>query len=55
MIPCMGGWCPKRQSCANYHSPSHQPPAERLCYKGETDSYIPVKLQPTGAPIEQRP
>lgn len=33
---CMGGWCTKRDHCANYHAatPSQQP-AERLCPPGQ--------------------
>lgn len=32
---CMGGFCRKRDSCANYHAASeHQQPSERLCPPG---------------------
>lgn len=33
---CMGGWCARRDHCANYHAASvDQQPAERLCPPGQ--------------------
>ena len=35
MNSCMGGWCTRRDHCANYHAASAQEiPAERLCPPG---------------------
>ncbi len=32
---CMGGWCTRRDHCANFHAASlEQTPAERLCPPG---------------------
>lgn len=35
LIACMGGWCTKREACANYHAEDRRYPAERLCLNGE--------------------
>ena len=32
---CMGGWCIRRNNCANYRSSDRSEPAERLCLPGE--------------------
>lgn len=34
MIPCMGGWCTKREKCPHFHA-TGQEPAERLCVPGK--------------------
>lgn len=35
LTPCMGGWCTKRQHCANYHAASElRQPEERMCPPG---------------------
>lgn len=41
LIPCMGGWCAARETCAHFHQPAWRQPAERLC--GATDEPVPVK------------
>lgn len=45
--PCMGGWCARRDRCANYHaaSPDSQP-AERLCVPGKDGEGVdyPVRM-----------
>ena len=47
IIPCMGGWCPRREQCAHYHSTAQMYPAERLCPKDseypEPMRVIPIK------------
>lgn len=47
--PCMGGWCARRESCPNYHSP-HQwlKPAERLC--GPVDGILRQPVRPVRIP-----
>ena len=36
---CMGGNCPRRESCSYYHSDSLRPPSERLCEAGTFDAW----------------
>lgn len=44
MIPCMGGWCQHRESCALYHAEDRSLAADRrLCAKGEEK---PVLIRP---------
>jgi len=43
LLPCMGGWCEKREHCANYHQGvplTVGAPAERICEKGQ-DGFSP--------------
>lgn len=36
MIPCMGGWCRHRESCALYHAKDRRKAEDRrLCAKGQ--------------------
>lgn len=36
VVPCMGGWCRKREGCDHYHARSETlQPAERLCPPGQ--------------------
>ena len=44
---CMGGNCPRRESCSYYHSDSLRPPAERLCETGKSDAWRPVAMPKT--------
>lgn len=30
-IPCMGGWCARRDHCPHFHATDKREPAERLC------------------------
>ena len=40
---CMGGACPRRESCRYYHAPpSTTPPAERLCEPHKSDAWAPI-------------
>lgn len=39
-IPCMGGWCKKREACENYHAQSQLQPVERLCGKEDDPEII---------------
>lgn len=48
-MSCMGGWCPSRGSCANYHDTTGEP-HERLCAKGETNAYQPIRILPPMPP-----
>lgn len=41
-IPCMGGWCVKREKCGHYHSTSQRKPNERLCEPGRQDAFQPI-------------
>lgn len=57
LMPCMGGWCAKREHCANYHqgSPDHEP-AERICetgHDGHSPWAIVIPLQT--APVSAQP
>lgn len=40
---CMGGFCPKREQCARYHSMYRREPAERLCEPGKTNMFLALK------------
>ena len=40
---CMGGWCRRREGCADYHATDRKQIAERLCAKGE-DRPQPVRI-----------
>lgn len=40
---CMGGFCDRRESCAQHHAQDRDEPAERLCAKGERNAYIPLR------------
>lgn len=40
LLPCMGGWCEKREHCANYHEGTAGAPSERICEKGQ-DGFSP--------------
>lgn len=42
MTACMGGWCLKRDQCANHNTEARERPAERLCRTGDNDQYIPL-------------
>ena len=44
-IACMGGNCGLRDSCARYFAPfpALARPVERLCPKGKTLMFVPVK------------
>lgn len=47
--PCMGGWCRRRDVCANFRASSERErPAERLCERGQdgVSRSMTVKLQP---------
>lgn len=33
-VPCMGGFCAKREHCTHYHSSSMAEPEERMCAPG---------------------
>jgi hypothetical protein len=45
-IACMGGGCPKRQTCARYDAPypARENPVERLCPKGKLLMYVQAAL-----------
>jgi hypothetical protein len=49
---CLGGWCRRRQNCANYHADDRSDPAERLCEPGHDGQGIgeyPVRIyRPAG-------
>jgi hypothetical protein len=44
LVPCMGGWCKRREACAHYVAPTlpGREPSERLCPPGE-DQPEPIK------------
>lgn len=46
---CMGGWCTKRDHCANYHADDRSNPVERLCEPG-ADVHTPIRVYPTTRP-----
>jgi hypothetical protein len=46
MIPCMGGFCQRRDSCPNYHVRSSEEPAERLCGSVDGQRKAAVRDEP---------
>lgn len=45
LTPCMGGWCAKRQHCANYHAANEaRQPEERLCTPGQDGAGIEHRI-----------
>lgn len=56
LIPCMGGWCAKREHCENYHAPSDDHPIERLCDEGRDGaSWYPVVALAGSPSVSQEP
>lgn len=41
-VSCMGGWCPRRNSCGHYHAEDRSEPAESLCVDEGGDLWVPV-------------
>lgn len=59
MIPCMGGWCIKRDKCPHYMAEAIVTPRERLCLTGkdgerivETSPFRSILIDIFGAPQE---
>lgn len=48
LLPCMGGWCAKREHCANYHAATDdKTQVERICEKGKDgESWMAVVMLP---------
>ena len=49
---CLGGWCRKRDNCANYNASDRREPSERLCIPGEDGNSLdaPVVIRmPVGS------
>lgn len=55
--PCMGGWCAKRDHCANYHATNRAEPAERICAPGHDGEGVeaPVRLHKAVGTWERSP
>jgi hypothetical protein len=64
LVPCMGGFCGRRDSCAHFHADSWgMQPAERLCARGlerpmpvrramrTEDQQQPAQALPAGEPL----
>lgn len=48
LMPCMGGWCPVRATCAHYYASGMEPPVERLCeggYLAQAHPLVPEGMQ----------
>lgn len=43
-ISCMGGWCDRRESCVLHTTPDRSHPVDRLCERGQHDSYEPIRV-----------
>lgn len=46
MIPCMGGFCKSRESCAHYYAESSLTPSERLCGAVEEVERVRHEIRP---------
>ena len=47
---CAGGWCRRREACANYHAATpDQVPSERLCAPGRDGELSITVLTPAQA------
>lgn len=43
-VSCMGGWCGVRDKCALHVTNDRSKPAERMCRKGDTESFEPIRV-----------
>ncbi len=39
---CMGGFCDRREMCAQYHAADTREPVERLCAAGDQAAFMPT-------------
>ena len=53
---CLGGWCRKRNQCANYRAEDRREPAERLCVPGAdgVGRDVPVFIRTPVEALEQK-
>jgi len=51
---CMGGWCRRRDECADYHATYRALVAERLCPPGEDKPERPVRIVRQSALLESQ-
>lgn len=55
---CQGGWCQRRELCANYHHglvPAGEAPSDRLCERGrDGDSEWALVVQLNHIEIQQK-
>jgi len=54
IVPCMGGFCSKRDGCVHYHSTADMNPSERLCGQGKDEPETAKALGFTPMAIEKR-
>ena len=54
LVPCMGGWCRRRNDCLHYRlgSPAREP-VERLCPKGEDTPEVVRVWVPQPTPVRE--
>lgn len=51
MIPCMGGYCQRRELCQHYRSESDAVPSESLCARTRQDWFLAIAPEQPKEPL----